>query len=122
MTRRFPGWRDGRRVYPALAVAAVLLALTSVPANRARASSPAVHEVVIDAMAFSPGILRVKTGDRITWTNRDPFPHTVTAKDGAFDSGEIAAGASWTYQADKAGEFPYVCSLHPTMAAKLIVE
>ena len=48
------------------------------------------------------------------WINKDPFPHTVTAA-GAFDSHPIAAGRSWKYKARRAGEFSYICTLHPTM-------
>jgi plastocyanin len=52
--------------------------------------------------------------------NKDPFPHTATAK-GAFDSGSIGADASWTWVADKTGTFDYLCTLHPVMKAQLVV-
>jgi plastocyanin len=52
--------------------------------------------------------------------NRDPFPHTATAE--AFDSKVIAAGSSWTYPPKTPGEFPYVCTLHPTMKGTLRVK
>ena len=51
----------------------------------------------------------------------DPVPHTVTAK-GTFDSGSVAAGATWQYTAAKKGRFDYVCAFHPTMKATLVVE
>ena len=40
--------------------------------------------------------MTAKRGDTIVWVNKDPFPHTATAK-GVFDSHEIAAGKSWKY-------------------------
>ena len=98
-----------RRLAAALAVAAVSAA--AVAADRT---------IVIDGTAFAPVQLTVQRGDRVTWVNRDPFPHTATAR-GAFDSGSIAAGASWSWVADKAGAFEYVCTLHPTMKARLVV-
>ena len=55
------------------------------------------------------------------WINKDPFPHTVTAK-GVFDSHDIAACRSWKDTARKAGEFAYICTLHPTMQGTLKVE
>ena len=93
---------------------AIALAFVAVPAVAAS------RTVVIDGTAFAPTQLSVQRGDRVTWVNKDPFPHTATAK-GAFDSGSIAAGASWTWVADKAGTFDYVCTLHPTMKAQLVV-
>ena len=79
------------------------------------------HTVTIEGMRFSPRILRVRRGDRITWINKDPFPHTVTAVDGKFDSHPIAAGGSWTYVARKAGEYDYMCTLHLDMKGRLQV-
>jgi plastocyanin len=73
-------------------------------------------------MRFGEGTLTVHKGDRVTWVNKDLFPHTVTADDGTFDSGSIAAEASWTYTANKTGEYAYTCTFHPTMKARLIVK
>ncbi|MGH8180055.1 MAG: plastocyanin/azurin family copper-binding protein, partial [Steroidobacteraceae bacterium] len=51
-------------------------------------------------MRFNPQTLTVQRGDRVTWINKDLFPHTVTAA-GKFDSHPIPAGGSWTYVARK---------------------
>jgi len=80
-----------------------------------------IHTVVIEGTNYVPATLTVKRGDTVVWINKDPFPHTVTAK-GVFDSHDIAAGRSWKYTARKAGEFAYICTLHPTMKATLKVE
>jgi plastocyanin len=82
----------------------------------------AVHTVVIENMQYNPPELRVHRGERIVWVNKDLFPHTVTAASHAFDSGSIAAGASWTYVAGKGGEYAYGCSFHPTMKGLLKVQ
>lgn len=79
------------------------------------------HTVLIENMSFEPQVLVVHRGDRITWVNKDLFPHTVTSAAGKFDSHEIAPDASWTYVARKAGEYHYVCSLHVTMKGVLEV-
>ena len=86
--------------------------------NRARGHA---HTVVIESMSFRPQVLAVRRGDRITWINKDPFPHTVTSAAGRFDSHEIAPDGSWTYVARKAGEYHYVCTLHVTMKGVLEV-
>jgi plastocyanin len=46
----------------------------------------------------------------------------VTSKAVAFDSKAIAAGKAWTYRATKKGDFPYVCTLHPTMSGTIHVQ
>lgn len=81
----------------------------------------ATHTVVIEGVKYTPEALTVKRGDTVVWVNKDPFPHTVTAK-GAFDSNEIAAGKSWKFAARKVGEYAYTCTFHPNMTGTLKVE
>ena len=86
------------------------------------AGQPKTHTVTIEATSFKPERLTVAAGDTVVWVNKDPFPHTATATAGGFDSGNIDPEKSWTLTAVKKGEFGYVCSLHPTMKARLKVE
>jgi plastocyanin len=97
--------------------ASLLLAALLLPAL----ASAATHVVKIEGMQFAPATLVVKHGDKVVWRNADLVPHTATAA-GHFDSRTIAAGASWTWVARKAGRYDYVCTLHPTMKASLLVE
>jgi len=105
---------------------AAILALSLWPGVEAAAergaSKAASKTVVIDAVAFAPESITVHVGDKVTWINKDPFPHMVTSKEGGFDSREIAAGKSWSFTPRKAGAFAYVCTLHPTMKGVLRVE
>ena len=78
------------------------------------------HTVTMKGMAFTPAELVIHEGDTVVWQNDDFFPHTATAT-GVFSSGEIASKASWRWQADRKGEHAYVCTLHPTMKARLVV-
>ena len=80
---------------------------------------PRQHTVTIDATSYSPKSLTVHAGDTIVWVNNDLFPHTVTAKTGRFDSGDIAAGKSWTYTVKAEGLFAYFCTYHTTMKGTL---
>ena len=102
-------------------IALVACAAALVWGGGAAIAAPATHTVVIEAVAFAPTSLTVNRGDTVVWVNKDPFPHTVTAK-GAFDSKEIAAGKSWKYVARKAGEYAYICTLHSNMKATLTVK
>lgn len=79
------------------------------------------HEVVIEGLKFAPATLEVKRGDKVVWRNKDVVPHTVTAA-GAFDSGNIAAGQSWSHAMSQAGRFDYVCTYHPGMKATIVVK
>jgi plastocyanin len=104
-----------------LAVALGPLSAGTGPDAAAETRKPAMHTVVIEGTRFQPEVLTVRAGDSVVWVNKDPFPHTATSKTGGFDSQAIQADKSWTYMAKKKGEFEYVCTLHPTMTAKLRV-
>lgn len=91
-------------------------ALAAEPADKA-----ASHTVAIEGVAYQPPVLVVRRGDTVVWVNKDPFPHTVTAP-GAFDSHDIAAGATWKHVARTPGIFPYICTLHPNMKGTLTVQ
>jgi plastocyanin len=104
-----------------IAFAAACAWLAVFPAVAADGAKPVTHTVTIDGTKYVPDVLTVKRGDSVVWVNKDPFPHTVTAK-GTFDSRDIAAGKSWKWTARKAGEYAYICTLHPNMTGTLKVE
>ena len=84
--------------------------------------APPDNVVKIENMKFSPAALRVQVGDRIDFRNADLVPHTVTAKSaGAFDSGLVKPGESWTFVAKIPGNFGYTCTFHPMMVGELFV-
>lgn len=93
-----------------------------VAAGGSSAAAGKRYTVTMDGSRFEPETLTVRPGDTVVWMNRDPFPHTVTARSGAFDSGSIATGKSWRYKPKKSGVLPYFCSFHPTMKGTLRVE
>jgi plastocyanin len=84
-------------------------------------SGPAVHEVSLAGRVFSPATLEVGVGDTVTWVNDDDTEHTVTANDGAFDSGTLAEGATFSFTFDTAGEFDYRCLFHDSMQGTVVV-
>jgi plastocyanin len=71
--------------------------------------------------SFSPNPVEVKVGETVTWINDDPGRHTVTSKDGVFDSGMMGKGQSFSYIFDKAGRYSYFCSPHPGMVGTVVV-
>ena len=75
--------------------------------------------VDIEGFAFSPDMVVVLNGTTVTWTNLDADNHTVTADDGAFDSGWIEQGESFSYTFDTLDTFPYHCTPHPSMTGSV---
>ena len=77
--------------------------------------------VEIKGFAFLPKDLTVDKGAKITWTNEDTTDHNVVANDDTFKSESLGQGDAFSYTADKAGTYEYVCTFHPNMTATLTV-
>lgn len=64
----------------------------------------------------------VSAGAMVRVTNVDASSHTLTADDGAFDTGVVATGADGTFTAPgQPGEYRIVCTIHPFMSGTLVV-
>jgi plastocyanin len=89
-----------------------------------RKTSQAGKELVVEVrgFAFEPATLEAAVGQKITWTNHDPAEHTVTQEGGGFDSGTMAANASFSQAFDRPGEYRYICALHPGMTGTVVVK
>jgi plastocyanin len=88
------------------------------PAASPVSSIPNIH---IRNFAFVPDTVTIKPGGTVRWIQDDDTPHTVTAADKSFDSGNLDKKAVYTHTFDKAGTYAYVCAYHPSMRAKVIV-
>jgi plastocyanin len=76
--------------------------------------------VVMKNFAFDNASPSMKVGESITFKNDDSAPHDIKI-DGQ-DSGVIAPGKSWSLKIDKAGNFPFSCTIHPSMTGALTVQ
>ena len=105
---------------------------STAPAPAAAAPVPAVAATGVkivepafqspQAWTYDPDQVNVKVGQTTTWTNTGAVAHTVTADDGtSFDSGSLAAGATFTFTPTSAGTFAYHCTFHPWMKGTLNV-
>jgi plastocyanin len=82
--------------------------------------------------SYDPATLTVKKGDKITVTNKDTLPHTVTSGTGPtdpnsakqFDTSILEAGATADIETTNInpGEYPFYCTVHPYMIGKLVVQ
>jgi plastocyanin len=77
--------------------------------------------VSIAGFAFSPTGLDLVVGATLTWTNDDSFAHSVVARDDSFASTSLATGDSFSHTFDAAGTYAYICGIHPSMAATVVV-
>ena len=83
--------------------------------------SAAATEVKIDNFSFGPQTVSVPVGAKVTWTNRDDIPHTVVSTEGVFKSKVQDTNEQFSFTFDKAGTYPYYCSIHPKMTGKVVV-
>ena len=81
-------------------------------------------EVTLDIKdyKFTPPTIRIKTGTKVTWINRDVAKHNAVADDGSFKTELIGKDESASVIFDKTGTFGYFCGPHPFMRGTIIVE
>jgi plastocyanin len=81
------------------------------PSGNARRS----EKVEIVDFAYNPDPVTIEEGGKVIWINQDSAPHTATADDGSFDTGELEEGKLKSETFKEPGEFTYHCEIHPTM-------
>jgi plastocyanin len=81
---------------------------------------PSTGDVRIINDTFQPGTIAVNVGGTVTWLNQDR-EHTVTARDGAWDSGIFDAGQSFAQTFTAPGTVEYFCIIHPDMVGTVVV-
>lgn len=70
--------------------------------------------VVLAEIEFQPDRIAVAPGTTISFVHEDGgTPHTVTARDGSFESGQLEQGQVFTVTVEEAGEIPFYCQVHP---------
>jgi plastocyanin len=68
--------------------------------------------VTIVDNAYQPREVEVSPGTTVVWEQVGELPHTVTADDGSFDSGEMGQGDTYSRDFPQSGTFPYYCRFH----------
>jgi plastocyanin len=114
--RRVPTWLLVA-IVPVVFVIAIVVTnvVSSDQHGTAIGSAAAPDTVVIKNFSFSPKPITVKTGSTITVINDDNTTHTLTANNGAFDSGDVGGGQDGRITVDRAGTFAYHCTIHTFM-------
>ncbi len=116
MTKRF--------IFRATALLLLLAGVVAFSNKKARAGSQnsTPNEVKIDNFNFTPTTLTVAAGTTVTWTNSDDVPHTVVSDDKVFKSKVLDTDEKFSYTFTKPGTYPYFCSVHPKMTARIVVQ
>ena len=65
--------------------------------------------------------LEATAGGTITVTNTDDTAHTLTADDGAFDTGDIGGAGTATFTVGGPGRYRYHCDIHNYMTGTVTV-
>jgi plastocyanin len=81
------------------------------------------NKIEIKDFAFNPQTLKVKSGEKITWINRDEEPHTVVSVEKQFKkSNALDTDQEFSITAGEPGTYTYFCSVHPKMTGTIVVE
>lgn len=112
---------------PAAVAAGGLLAACGGGSSSSGSSGGGTTVNMTDALKFEPASVTIKKGETVTWKNTGSLVHTATCDpskaanpadvnlpSGAqpWNSGDVAAGKSWSHKFDVAGTYKYFCIPH----------
>ena len=83
------------------------------------------NTVIVDIknFLFNPSTITIKSGTKVTWTNNDSMPHTITSdSDNILNSPTLSPGQSFDFTFTNTGDINYHCSIHPTMKVIIVVQ
>src|SRR5512135_1574196 len=89
-----------------------------------RPASAEPKQIAIDNFRYVPDTLTVPAGTKVTWTNHDDMPHTVTSigKPKTLDSEALDTDEQFSHVFVEPGTYTYRCTVHPKMSGQVIVE
>jgi plastocyanin len=104
------------------AVASIAFGASSANHYGTKPVAYAPASVTIANFAFSPRALTVTQGTTVTWTDNDPFDHSIVASDKSFTSDKVGNGSpTFQFTFDTPGQFAYSCGIHPSMSGHVTV-
>jgi amicyanin len=105
-----------------LCMGAISFSETGLRAASAAETGPAPAEIKIDNFSFTPPMLTVQAGTKVTWTNHDDIPHNIVSPEQRFKSKPLDTDDAYSFTFNEAGTYQYFCGLHPKMVGKVVVE
>ena len=84
--------------------------------------TPSVHVAATDQLVFSPAKVTLQAGQIVQWTNTGSVTHTVTFTNYPYlGDPTLAPGGTWEVKINKAGTYPYQCTIHAGMTGTVAV-
>ena len=81
------------------------------------------NQIEIKDFHFTPEVITVKSGEKITWINHDEEPHTIVSVEKQFKkSPALDTDQQFSVTAGAPGKYTYFCSVHPKMTGTIVVE
>jgi plastocyanin len=103
-------------------IAFLNLSLFALGGEMKNADSTKQNRIEIKDFAFNPQTITVKSGDKVTWINRDEEPHTVVSVGKKFQkSSGLDTDQEFSIIAGAPGTYEYFCSVHPKMTGTIVV-
>jgi len=96
-------------------------------------TAPSSADVAIVDNSYDPAEVTIAAGGTVVWSHAGTAAHSVTAKDGSFDSSPqcntstglshcLMTGATYSHLFNTPGRFEYQCRIHgPLMAGVVVV-
>jgi plastocyanin len=100
-------------LYPIVAVFVLALPAPGVAATIA---------IKATATGFTPKTVTINQTDSVQWTNVDKVNHQIVANNGAFASGILKPGQTYSFTFNTAGKYGYHDGLHPSLAGTITVK
>lgn len=69
---------------------------------------------------FTPSVLRTDPGTEVTFVNRDPIVHNVSAGEWGYFA-DLSRGDEFTATFSQPGVYPFACTYHPGMVGAVVV-
>jgi plastocyanin len=109
-----------RKILPSLAALSLVALLLFASTAGAQGKTTTVN---IKDFAFHPSKITVAPGTKVKWVNKDKKAHTATSTQphGAFDSGKLKQGESYSFKFKHPGTYKYHCKIHPEMKGTVTV-
>jgi len=116
-------------VIAVIAVITVSFVLFQTPAGGVPVATEGVNEITIKDLAFSPAIINISKGTKVTWKNLDSAPHQIKSDPhpghtdlSGLSSDVLNYNQSYSYTFGREGTFMYHCEIHPEMVGTIIVK
>jgi plastocyanin len=94
---------------------------TTTTARPATTTTVATVNVSITASGFEPPNVRIYVGQRVVYTNADSQTRSVQDNNGAFSSGDLAPGKSWTFTGTRAAKYDISDGTRPFVVGSIEV-